>query len=293
MNDIWLIGCNGMLGQELSLVFDSKKLTYSKTDREVDITDPLSIENYCKNKNFKWIINCAAYTAVDKAQDNPDKCRKLNVLGAANVASLAKKLGAILIHISTDYVFNKKEKTPCLEDDTTNPSCVYGVSKLYGEIAVLENNPETFIIRTAWLFGKYGSNFVSTMLKLMNERNEINVVNDQYGSPTWTYSLSLVILKLIETVNNKSNIPFGIYHYTNEGAISWYDFAKEIYIQAKEFGMIKNECKISSCTSSDYITKAKRPEYSVLDKSKIKATLGISIPAWENTLKEYLKSCAL
>jgi len=292
---IWLIGCNGMLGRELSLLLKKSDINFVETDRDVDITDFQSLENFCKNYSFKWIINCAAYTAVDKAESDVDICRSLNTFGAANVAACAKNIGASLIHISTDYVFDGNgiicDKTsslrPYTEDDLTNPVGFYGLSKRDGEISVLEKNPESFIIRTAWLYGKHGNNFVSTMLRLMNERDKINVVDDQRGSPTWAFDLCSVLLTIINSV-----IPFGIYHYTNEGNITWFNFANEIYKLGKNMGLIKEKCSIIPCTSDEYPAKVKRPAYSVLDKKKIKEALGISIPVWDNSLKEFLKCCA-
>jgi len=294
---IWLIGCKGMLGTELSLLFEKKGIPFVGTDREVDITDKTALQRFAEKQSLSWIINCAAYTAVDRAEDDVKTCRRLNVLGAANIASCAKSIGARLIHISTDYVFDGKgiaegnTLRPYREDDTTNPTGVYGLSKRDGEISVMENNPHFFIIRTAWLYGKYGNNFVSTMLRLMNEREEVKVVNDQRGSPAWAYDLSLAVMAFINAENGGNNIPFGIYHCTNEGNISWFDFAQEIYKRGRELGLIKKDCTVKPCTSVEYPAKVKRPEYSVLDKNKIKSVTGISIPLWNESLKEFLKIC--
>jgi len=291
---IWLIGCKGMLGTEFSLLLEKNGISFIATDREVDITDMAALQRFAEKQPLSWIVNCAAYTAVDKAEDDVEACRRLNVLGAANIAFCAKSAGARLIHISTDYVFDGKgiaegnNLRPYREDDAANPIGVYGLTKHDGEIAVMENNPHFYIIRTAWLYGKYGNNFVSTMLRLMNEREEIKVVNDQMGSPTWAYDLSCMILAFISAENN---IPFGIYHYTNEGKISWFDFAGEIYKSGRELGLIKKECAVKPCTSAEYPAKVKRPEYSVLDKSKIKSVTEIPIPLWSESLKEFLKIC--
>jgi len=295
---IWLIGCKGMLGRELSILLKKSGFAFAETDCDVDITNLQSLEQYGKDFDFKWIVNCAAYTAVDKAENDVNPCRRINTYGAANIALYAKNIGASLIHISTDYVFDGKginEKNslrPYREDDTTNPVSVYGLTKYDGEIAVMENNLKSFIIRTAWLYGKYGKNFVNTMLRLMNERDEIKVVDDQRGSPTWAYDLSMIILTLIKSVNCGMNIPFGIYHYTNEGDISWFDFSREIYRQGSQMGLVKKNCLILPCASAEYPSKVQRPVFSVLDKSKIKAALGITIPAWDESLKEHLKDCA-
>ena len=213
---IWLIGNKGMLGSELSQLLEKSKVSFVGSDFEVDITDLSALEQFAEKRQINWIINCAAYTAVDKAEENIEFCRSLNVLGAANIAACAKKIGAKLIHISTDYVFDGKGITvdgktrPYREDDTTNPIGVYGLTKRDGEIEVLEKNPRSYIIRTAWLYGKHGNNFVHTMIRLMNERPEIKVVNDQRGSPTWTGDLASAVLAVIKAADSQGGkIPFG------------------------------------------------------------------------------------
>jgi dTDP-4-dehydrorhamnose reductase len=292
---IWLTGNKGMLGTEISRLLEKNNIIFIGTDSEIDITDIEALKIFANNKKIEWIINCAAYTAVDKAEDDIDTCRSLNTQGAANIAECAKIIGARLIHISTDYVFDGRgiiergNIRPYREDDESAPTGVYGLTKRDGEIAVIKNNPDSYIIRTAWLYGKYGNNFVHTMLKLMNERDEIKVVNDQRGSPTWTFDLATVIINIIQTADTGKNIPFGIYHYTNEGDITWFDFAKEIYRQGFEQGCITNDCKVKQCTSAEFTAKVKRPAYSVLDKNKIKSALGITIPPWNTSLKEFIK----
>jgi len=287
-----------MLGTELSLLLEKTGVPFVGTDREVDITDTAALERFAQNRPVGWIINGAAYTAVDKAEDDVETCRRLNTLGAANIAACAKTIGARLIHVSTDYVFDGKgiaEGTglrPYREDDATAPIGVYGLTKREGELAVIEKNPRSYIIRTAWLYGKHGNNFVHTMLRLMNERDEVNVVDDQRGSPTWAFDLASALLAVIKTADSGKDVPFGIYHYTNEGNITWFDFAQEIYRQGREHGRIAKDCAVKPCTSAEYPAKVKRPAYSVLDKSKIKAALGIDIPAWDESLKEFLKICA-
>jgi len=289
---IWLIGNKGMLGTELSLLMEKTGLPFVGTDCEVDITDTAALEKFVQAQPVTWIINCAAYTAVDKAEDDVETCRRLNTLGAANVAACSQKIGARLIHLSTDYVFDGTGTRPYTPEDATAPTGVYGLTKRDGELAVIEKNPRSFIIRTAWLYGKHGNNFVHTMLRLMNERDEVKVVNDQRGSPTWTFDLASALLAVIKADGSGKNVPFGIYHFTNEGNISWFDFATEIYRQGRELGRISKDCAIKPCTSAEYPAKVKRPAYSVLDKSKIKAALEIDIPAWEKSLKEFLKTCA-
>jgi len=294
---IWLIGNKGMLGTELSLLLEKSSLPFVGTDREVDITDTTALKKFAENQSINWIINCAAYTAVDKAEDDVENCRRLNTQGAGSIAVCAKSIGARLIHISTDYVFDGKGikadgadiPRPYREDDATVPIGVYGLTKRDGEIAVLENNPHSYIIRTAWLYGEYGNNFVHTMLRLMNERDEVKVVNDQRGSPTWTVDLARTVIAFIKTEMSGKDVPYGIYNYTNDGEITWFDFAKEIFKQGREQRLITKDCGVKPCTSSEYPAKVKRPAYSVLDKSKIKTTLGIEAPAWEKSLKEFLQ----
>jgi len=292
---IWLIGNKGMLGTELSLLMEKSGVLFTGTDREVDITSVCALEKKAHELQITWIVNCAAYTAVDKAEDDAEACRRINVTGAANAALCARNAGANFIHISTDYVFDGNGIAegdglrPYREDDAANPIGVYGLSKRDGEFQITEKNPRSFIIRTSWLYGKHGNNFAATMLRLMNERDEVKVVDDQRGSPTWAFDLASVILTVIRNAGNGKNIPFGIYHYTNEGITTWFDFAKEIYRQGREMGLIKKDCDVKPCVSGEYPAKVKRPAYSVLDKSKIKNALGISIPAWEESLREYLK----
>jgi len=285
---IWLIGNKGMLGTELSLLLEESGVSFIGTDKEIDITDQAALIGFAEKQPFTWIINCAAYTAVDKAEDDEENCRLLNTVGPGNIANAARETGARVIHISTDYVFDGKGNSPYTEEDTTGPTGVYGLTKRDGEVKVLEENAESYIVRTAWLYGKYGGNFVRTMLRLMNERDEVKVVNDQRGSPTWARDLASAIITIIDAVRNGRTVPFGIYHYTNEGEITWFDFAKEIYRQGRELGFISGDCALKPCTSAEYPSKVERPEYSVLDKTKIKKALGIKIPVWDESLRKFL-----
>ena len=285
---IWLIGNKGMLGTELSLLLEKAGFPFVGTDRELSITDPAAFMGFAGKQGFTWIINCAAYTAVDKAEDDRENCRLLNVEGPGNIARLAYGTGARVIHISTDYVFDGAGNSPYTEEDAVGPTGVYGMTKRDGEVKVLEENAESYIIRTAWLYGKYGNNFVHTMLRLMNERDEVKVVNDQRGSPTWAHDLASAIIAIIEAVKNGITVPFGIYHYTNEGNIAWFEFAKEVYRQGQELGCITKDCAVRPCTSADYPSKLKRPAYSVLDKTKIKKAMGIEIPVWNESLRRFL-----
>jgi dTDP-4-dehydrorhamnose reductase len=289
---IWLIGNKGMLGTELSLLLEQNNIPSIGTDREVDITDPAALRDFVSSHPVNWIINCAAYTAVDKAENDEATCRLLNTSGPANIATAAKAKGARLIHISTDYVFDGTGNKPYTEEDATCPTGVYGLSKRDGELAVIEIDPHSYIIRTAWLYGKHGNNFVHTMLRLMNEREEIKVVNDQYGSPTWTFDLSEAVIALMRQVEGGNNIPCGIYHYTNEGTCTWFEFAQAIYTEGKNLNLLTNTCAVKPCTSAEYPAKVKRPAYSVLDKTKIRKNIGIEIPEWKTRLKKYLQFTA-
>jgi dTDP-4-dehydrorhamnose reductase len=287
-----------MLGAEVFLALNKSGLAFIGTDREVDITDPAAVRDFtgrqaAAGNPLKWIINCAAYTAVDKAENDAENCVRLNVIGPGIIADAAQNTGARVIHISTDYVFDGTGMRPYNEDDAANPIGIYGKTKREGELAVLEKCPCCYIVRTAWLYGKYGANFVHTMIHLMNKRDEIMVVHDQRGSPTWAYDAAQIIVYLLVTVNRGETVSPGIYHYTNEGDISWFDFAREIYRQGRELGSVAGECVIKPCSTAEYPVRAKRPAHAVLDKTKIKTALGVTIPAWNTSLNRYLTAqCA-
>jgi dTDP-4-dehydrorhamnose reductase len=234
------------------------------------------------------MVNCAAYTAVDRAEDEPELCRRLNVDGAAEAARLAERIGAGLTHISTDYVFDGNGRRPYREDDETNPSGVYGKTKRDGELEVLRNCKNSYVMRTAWLYGKHGNNFVRTMLRLMDERESVRVVDDQRGSPTWAKDFAETIVAFIQAVEGGKELAPGVYHYTNEGNITWYEFAKAIYEEGRGLGLITKDCAVIPCATEEYPTKARRPAYSVLDKTKIKAALGMDAPDWKASLKKFL-----
>ena len=291
---IWLIGNKGMLGTELTLLLESRGLAYIGTDCELDICSKEALFSFVENqkKPITWLINCAAYTAVDKAEDDRENCRLLNTEAAGNVACIANKINAGLIHISTDYVFNGKGNRPYTEEDATDPVGVYGLTKRDGETKVLKENPESYIFRTAWLYGKHGNNFVHTMLRLMKERESISVVNDQRGSPTWTYDLAEAIITIISLVNKGNIIPYGIYHFTNEAELTWFDFAREIYSQGRVLGILTKDCEVKPCSSDEFPAKVTRPAYSVMDKTKIKNALGINIPVWNDSLRKFLLEMA-
>lgn len=286
---IWLIGTKGMLGAEAARLFEAQGMQYLGTDREVDITHGERLTAFAQAQGpISWIVNCAAYTAVDRAEDEPLICGRINRDGAANIARTAAEIGAKLIHISTDYVFNGKGSRPYREDDEPCPLGVYGRTKREGEAAILESHEAAYIIRTSWLYGAYGKNFVTTMLRLMEERDRLSVVHDQRGSPTWAYDLAQLMLRLITAPAAGRTIPYGIYHFSNEGNISWFDFAVEIYREAQERGLVTHRCILNPCSSAEFPAKVTRPGYSVLDKSKIKAALGIDIPDWKRSLHSFL-----
>lgn len=265
-----ITGCKGQLGTELSKLLPNAICA----DIDVlDITDEKAVEDFVRENNIDVIINCAAYTAVDKAESDIDLAEKINIFGPKNLA----KTGAKIIHISTDYVFDGTNHKPYQPDEKTNPVSVYGKTKRNGELVVLENAEIAVIIRTAWLYSEYGNNFVKTMRRLGAEKSEINVVSDQIGSPTYAADLANAIVKIIPQMNKENS---GIYHFTNEGICSWYDFAKEI------MEMSELKCLVKPIKSSQYPTAAARPFYSVLDKDKIKSVFGININHWKDSLKK-------
>lgn len=268
-----ITGCNGQLGTEL------KKRLPNAICADVDmldITDAVAVEKFVRENNIDVIINCAAYTAVDKAEDDIDLATKINVDGPRNLA----KTGAKIIHISTDYVFDGMGYRPYMPDDKTNPISVYGKTKRAGELAVLENAPVAVVIRTAWLYSPYGNNFVKTMRRLGAERDSINVVSDQIGTPTYAGDLADAIVQIIPQMTPENS---GVYHFTNMGVCSWYDFATEI------MDLSGLNCLVNPIKSSEYPTRAVRPFYSVLDKSKIQKVFNIKINHWKRSLQTCLK----
>jgi len=281
---IWLVGCNGMLGTELGEVLNASRLEWLGTDREVSILDFNAITDFVKDKKVDCIVNCAAYTAVDKAEEDRELCYKLNVDGPENLAKLAKNIGAKVIHISTDYVFSGDGDRPYLESDATAPIGYYGETKALGEQKLLAVSADNVVVRTAWLYGKHGNNFVFTMLKLMKAKDSIGVVADQFGTPTWARDLANAIVTIAK--NTKSFT--GIYHFTNFGETNWHAFAKEIYAQGKEQGLLEHDCEVKALTTAEYPTKTKRPAYSVLSKGKIQKA-GIIVPEWKESLSKFLK----
>ncbi len=278
---ILLTGGNGQLGTELRHLLDEKGVKYVSTDaKEMDITDAQATMDYITNLKPTVIYHCAAYTAVDKAEDEGKALdEKINVDGTRNVALAAKEVGATLVYISTDYVFDGKLKDgEYAVDAPINPLNEYGRTKALGEKAVQEIMDDYYIIRTSWVFGKYGHNFVFTMQKLAETRDELTIVNDQFGRPTWTRTLAEFMYFVID-----QKAPFGIYHLSNDNACSWYEFAKEI--------LKDTDVKVLPVTSEQFPQKATRPQYSVMDLSKAKA-LGFHIPTWQEALKGMLAAVA-
>jgi len=279
--NVLITGCNGQLGNEMQLLQrERKEHTWFNTDvAELDITDREAIATFIDENAIDGIVNCAAYTAVDKAESNEELCQKLNAEAPAFLAEAINRRGGWIIQISTDYVFDGTGHTPYLETDDTCPASVYGKTKLVGEFNVLKLCQRSMVIRTAWLYSTFGNNFVKTMLRLGRERESLGVVFDQIGTPTYARDLARAIMTAIE-----KGIQPGIYHFTDEGVTSWYDFTKAIHRIA---GI--TTCKVSPIHTADYPTPAMRPHYSVLDKKKIKDTFGIEIPHWESSLEECIE----
>lgn len=283
---ILVTGANGQLGKELQLLsLDLPSYTFLFVAKEgLNIADAAATEKYFAAQRIDFCINCAAYTAVDKAESEPENAFLVNGIAVATLAAVCKKNNSKLIHISTDYVFDGTATQPYKETDQTNPVSIYGQSKLQGEVLALENCPSTIIIRTAWVYSSFGNNFVKTMLRLMKERESINVVNDQFGCPTYAADLAAAIMQII--ASGKSNENPGIYHYANAGITNWYEFA----IAIKKLS--GSACAVNPITTAAYPTAAKRPAYSVLDTSKITSTFQLAIPAWEDSLKSCLRLIA-
>lgn len=279
--NILVTGANGQLGNEMQVLSrENLQHTYFFTDvQELDICDEQAVRAFVADNRVDVIVNCASYTAVDKAEDNAELCDKLNHLAPGYLASAAEACGAALIQVSTDYVFDGTGHIPYTEEMTPCPNSVYGSTKLDGERAVMEKCSRAMIIRTAWLYSVYGNNFVKTMLRLGRERETLGVVFDQIGTPTYAKDLACVIFEAI----NHGIVP-GIYHFSDEGVCSWYDFTLAIHRIA---GI--STCKVSPLHTDEFPAKAPRPNYSVLDKTKIKKTFGIEIPHWEESLVACMK----
>ena len=277
---ILITGCNGQLGNEMQLMEkDNPQHTYFNTDvAELDITSKEAIEAFVSENQIDGIVTCAAYTAVDKAEDNQELCHLLNAVAPGYLAEAIAKRGGWMIQISTDYVFDGTNHTPYVETDPVCPNSVYGSTKLDGEKVVMAACEQSMIIRTAWLYSTFGNNFVKTMIRLGKEKPELGVIFDQIGTPTYARDLAVAIFAAIN-----QGVKPGLYHFSNEGVISWYDFTKAIHRIA---GI--TTCHVRPLHTEEYPTPAARPHYSVLDKTKIKQTYGLEIPYWEESLAECL-----
>lgn len=279
--NILITGCRGQLGNELQLQeAEHPSHHFFNTDvEELNICDQAAVDAYVAENQIDGIINCAAYTAVDKAESDKEKCTTLNTVAPAYLANAVEQRGGWIIQISTDYVFNGKGYLPYKEEDTPSPDSVYGSTKLASELGVSKFCKNAMVVRTAWLYSTFGHNFVKTMIKLGMERKEIGVVADQVGTPTYARDLASALLTIVE-----KGIKPGVYHYTNEGVASWYDFTKAIH---RIYGI--QGCNVKPLHTDEYPTPAKRPHYSILDKTKIKKAFGIEIPHWEESLKDCIE----
>ncbi len=284
--NILVTGSNGQLGSEIKdLALNYRKFNFFFLDLpELDICNSNQLNIFIKENNIKTVINCAAYTAVDKAEQDSDIAKKVNVSGVLNLVNALKKVDGKLIHISTDYVFDGNNFLPYLELDQVKPIGVYGITKRSGELVVINSDIDGIVIRTSWLYSAYGNNFVKTMLKLGHERDELEVVFDQVGTPTNASDLAKACLDIINFSNNDNiNKKGNLYHFSNEGVASWYDFSRAI------MSLGKVNCHIKPIETKDYTTQAKRPHFSVLNKSKIKNDFQLEIPYWRDTLENCIK----
>ena len=285
---ILVIGCTGQLGESLKAIspfYKKYQFTFS-TRNQMDLMNLENITNYFNHNHFDVIINCAAYTSVDKAEEEPVLADKINYLAVKKLAEISKSHRSILIHISTDYVFDGLHYKPYIESNKTNPKNIYGLTKLKGEQAIKNILDNAIIIRTSWIYSEFGNNFVKNMLRLSREKKQLNIISDQVGSPTYANDLAKCIMEIIANIDNKLKLidnKTSIYHFSNEGICSWYDFSKSI------FEISKIDCIVNPIETKDYITPAKRPYYSVLSKFKIKNHYELNIPYWKDSLNICLK----
>ena len=312
---IWLIGYKGMLGTEIGRQLTQENIPWIGTGEEVDITNPTALENFINSTEtasyypshnsensrnsgrIKWVINCAAYTSVDSAEEHPDAAHAVNSDGPMNIARTARAHGAKLIHFSTDYVFDGTGSAPYTEGMNKSPLGVYGRTKSEGEDWVAKEMTQYYIIRTSWLYGFDGHNFVYTMTNAMNTRDSVKVVNDQIHCPTFCGDLASAALRFIDKADNATSFfgknsaaPYGVYNFTDEGETTWYDFTKAIYSYGKKTGRITRDCDIQPCTTAEFASKAARPAYSALSKTKIEKELRIKIPTWQSSLERFMKN---
>ncbi len=291
--NILVTGANGQLGNEMRIVTKGSKDKYIFTDvveiegqetTILDITNLDAIRKMVKDNDVKVIVNCAAYTNVDKAETDQEFCELLNAKAPENLAVSMKEVGGLLVHVSTDYVFGGDPyNTPCKEEQKGTPTGVYGLTKLHGEQNIQKSGVDYLIFRTAWLYSEFGKNFVKTMMNLTSTKPQLKVVFDQVGTPTYAFDLASAIFDIVENRKYQSNT--GIYHYSNEGVTSWYDFTKMI---AEIAG--NKDCDIQPCHSEEFPSPVKRPAFSVLDKSKVKETFGLNVPYWTDSLKKCMNN---
>lgn len=283
---VLVTGAGGQLGRSLRVACGGS-CDYLFTDvldspdtQLLDITDINAVRDFVQKNDVSVVVNCAAYTDVNKAESDVEKCALINAEAPGILASVMKERGGLLFHISTDYVFDGRSDTPYAEDAQCAPESVYGTTKLQGEKAILSSGCRYVIVRTSWLYSEYGRNFVKTILELAGSKPELKVVSDQIGTPTYALDLANLICRILESDNKD-----GVYHYSNEGSCSWYEFAKVIVEESGNY-----TCVVNPCTTEEYTTPARRPMYSVLDKSKVKETFGIEVPHWSESLKKCLKN---
>ena len=283
---ILVTGSKGQLGLSIAALakqYADCQFTYVDIE-ELDLSNSQTMDMFFEHNTFDVVINCAAYTAVDKAESEPEIADAINHLAVKRLAQIAKEKDMVLIHVSTDYIFNGQNFNPYVESDPTDPKSVYGDTKLKGELAYIAKNPKGIIIRTSWVYSEYGNNFVKTMLRLGAERDALNVIFDQVGSPTYAGDLAKSILDILQTTDvEKFDESDKLFHYSNEGVCSWYDFAKTI------FEISATQCEVSPIETKDYPTPAQRPHYSLMNKAKIKSRFELEIPYWKDSLKTCIK----
>lgn len=282
MSKILVLGASGQLGSCIKAISSGNQTHQiaSTPETEANILNIALLEKVFQQENPEFVINCAAYTAVDKAEDEPDIAEKINKTGVENISILCKQYGSTLIHVSTDFVFEGNLPRLLIETDVAEPISVYGQTKLEGEQVIANHIEKFFILRTSWLYSEYGNNFVKTMLRLGSEKDELKIIVDQVGTPTYGIDLAKAIMTVIESGSTN----YGIYHFSNEGLTSWYDFAKAIF----DLGGLK--LRVLPVSTSEYVTKAVRPAFSVMDKGKIKSTFGIEIPYWRDSLATCIRN---
>lgn len=289
MKTIFVAGAKGQVGCELQALADQyPAFEFLFTDLpELSITDEAALQSYLVDKKIDYVINCAAYTAVDKAESDTETAHKVNVEGVQNLAKTCALRNIPLIHFSTDYVYHNSQNTPFKEGDPTSPKGIYAKTKLEGDETALQIHVNTMIIRTSWVYSTFGHNFVKTMLRLGRERDNLSVIFDQIGSPTYAKDLAKMVLDLFQKIEEdtlEASQLSGVFHYSNEGVLSWFDFAKAI------FDLAEIDCKVAPIETKDYPTPAARPPFSLLNKAKIKQTFGIEIPYWRDSLKACLSA---